>query len=86
MKLIKRALIAFALVRILDKVVFVIKANQLEKDLKDKEGHLNGTSKGVRLSEALRSYKWDVKEAQTQKAQVAVTAAELKKEMIENYV
>lgn len=86
MKLIKRALIAFALVRILDKVVFVIKANQLEKDLNDKEGHLNGTSKGVRLRDALRSYKWDVKEAQTQKAQVAVSAAELKKEMIENYV
>lgn len=86
MKLIKRALIAYALVRILDKVVFVIKANQLEKDLNDKEGHLNGTAKGVRLRDALRSYKWDVKEAQTQKAQVAVTAAELKKEMIENYV
>lgn len=86
MKLIKRALIAFALMRILDKVVFVIKANQLEKDLNDKESHLNGTTKGVLLREALTSYKWDIKEAQTQKAQVAVSAAELKKEMIENYV
>lgn len=86
MKLIKRALIAFALVRILDKVVFVIKANQLEKDLNDETNDLSKTMRGSLLKGSLELYKNDIKEAQVRKAMLAVSAAELKKEMIEHYV
>lgn len=86
MKLIKRALIAFALVRIADKVVFVIKANQLEKDLNDKESEIHKSNRGVYLKSALEAYKSDIKEAQVRKAMMAVSKAELKKEMIESYV
>ena len=86
MKLIKRALIAFALVRIAQNVAFAFQVTKLEQALNDKESELNKPHRGQYLKSALEMWKGDLKEVQIHKAQALVSKAELRKEMIDNYV
>lgn len=86
MKLIKRALITFALVRIAQTIAFGIRVGNLEQALKDKDNPLSGTPGGARLKSALEMFKGDTKEAQIHRAQALASKAELRKEMIESYV
>lgn len=86
MKLIKRALITYALVRIAQTVAFGFRVGKLEQELNDKDNPLSRTLRGTRLKSVLEMFKGDAKEAQIYKAQVLVSKAELRKEMIESYV
>ena len=86
MKLIKRALITYALVRIAQNLVFGFRVAKLEQELNDKDNPLNRTPRGARLKATLDMFKGDAKEAQIHKAQVLASKAELRKEMIESYV
>lgn len=86
MKLIKRALIAFALMRIAQNLAFGFRVAKLEQELNDEDNPLRGTSRGSLLKGALEGYKVDLKEAQIRKAQVLVSKEELRKRMIESYV
>lgn len=80
MKLIKRALITYALVRIAQKIAFGVQFAKLEQEIKEEK------VKDLNLRAAVRTLRSDIKEAKACNAQVAISKAELKKEMIEHYV
>ena len=86
MKLIKRALIAFALIRIVDKAVFMAQVRTLNLKVKSEEGKVAVYGQDAILRSALEMFNSDLKGVQVSKAQLAVSRAELKKEMIESYV
>lgn len=86
MKLIKRALIAFALVRIIQNLAFGFRVAKLQQALNDEENAVVKSNRGMFLRSALENLQSDLKDVRLSKAQAKVSRAELKKEMIENYV
>ena len=85
MKLIKRALIAYALVRIMQNLAFGFRVAKLQQALNDEENAVVKSNRSMFLRSALENLQSDLKDVRLSKAQAKVSRAELKKEMIENY-
>lgn len=86
MKLIKRALITFALVRIAQNLAFGFRVAKLQQALNDEENAVVKSNRNMFLKSTLENLQGDLKDVKLSKAQAKVSRAELEKEMIENYV
>lgn len=86
MKLIKRALITYALVRIAQNLAFGFRVAKLQQALNDEESAVVKSNRSMYLRSALEMLQSDLKEVKVRKAQAKISRAELEREMIENYV
>lgn len=86
MKLIKRALITYALVRIAQNLAFGFRVAKLQQALNDEENAVVKSNRNMFLRSTLENLQSDLKDVKMSKAQAKVSRAELEKEMIESYV
>lgn len=86
MKLIKRALITYALVRIAQNLAFGFRVAKLQQALNDEENAAVKSNRNMFLRSTLENLQSDLKDVKLSKAQAKVARAELEKEMIENHV